>query len=398
MFICDRMLRVAITATAIVLVPAPDAKGQAPGKMRITLAEAQAAALKGRAGTLGRLTMDAARFHRQAAQADYFPKIGSSFANVHFNKFMGQQIQVAGRSASLPLLDRDLTIVSVMATQPITPLFKVRQAVAIARADERIAQAKVAAGAAQIASEVEKAYFGLLIAQKHQAEAGAKVAAISASGQQPVADAMKDLSTANTEVTDLTQSFTVLVGLPAGSQVELVAPPPIAGTMPTPQETELAISRNPEVVEAAQTVEKARAAVRVSKLEYVPDVAILGGYTYQNAIPLLPRDFSYIGVIATFNVFDFGKRERTLSERKTQLKMAEVNLEMTRSKVAAAFQKSVTDVQRTRRIAELTRQVASMSAVRPAADPNTTKSEVEMFQAELDYRAAYAQLQQVVRR
>lgn len=252
---------------ALTLVWALELNGQSSGKVRMTLAEAQAAAIKGRA-SLGKLAIDAARFHRQAAQADYFPKIGSSFANLHFNKFMGQQIQVANRTASVPLLDRDLTIVSVTAIQPITPLFKVRQAVSIAKADERITQAKVAAGGAQIAAEVEKAYMGLLIAQEREAEAEAKVASIrNTAGRQTqaVTEATKELSLANIQVSDLTQSFAVLIGVPPGTQLELTAPPPIAGTTPTAQAMERAISRHPEVVEAAQTLEKARAAVRVSK-------------------------------------------------------------------------------------------------------------------------------------
>jgi len=73
---------------------------------------------------------------------------------------------------------------------------------------------------------------------------------------------------------------------------------------------------------------------------------------------------------------------------------------MVRAKVAAAAQKTVVDLDRTRRILELTRQVASLRRAAtthdqdpgPEAKAALAKVEAEMFQAELDYRTAYAQM------
>ena len=162
------------------------------------------------------------------------------------------------------------------------------------------------------------------------------------------------------------------------------------------------------MIEAEQTVAKARAAAKLSKMEYIPDVAILGGYSYQTAIPLLPRDFSFIGVIATYNVFDFGKRERSMQERKMQLAMAEGALEATKAKVASEVQKSFLDLQRSRRVRDLTmqlaRQLAATYQVVPAgyqkndweAVATRAKAEEQMFQAEFDYRLAVVQLKSVI--
>src|SRR5262245_36834706 len=114
-----------------------------PVVRRITLDQAQQTAAQASSLTarLGQLSVDAAREHRLATAADYFPKIGLSLTNLHFNKFMGQEIAVARRTVGFPLLGRDQTFVGVNVIQPITPLFKVRQAVKFARADENIARA-----------------------------------------------------------------------------------------------------------------------------------------------------------------------------------------------------------------------------------------------------------------
>jgi outer membrane protein TolC len=103
-------------------------------------------------------------------------------------------------------------------------------------------------------------------------------------------------------------------------------------------------------------------------------------------------------------VFDFGRRENTIGERTTQLRMAKANLELVRAKVAAGAKKASLDMQRTRRILQLTRKVASMYQAAPAAfldgdleaQAARAQAEAEMFQADLDFRLAYADLQRMV--
>jgi len=140
--------------------------GQSLAKRRITLSEAQSRAKSSELAEVARLTVDAAKYHRQAVQADYLPKVEGFFTNVHANKFLGQEIQLARRQAELPLIGKNFTIAEVTVVQPITPLLKVRQVVEIARADETIAQAKAREMNNQVATNIEHIYFELLIAQR----------------------------------------------------------------------------------------------------------------------------------------------------------------------------------------------------------------------------------------
>jgi hypothetical protein len=80
------------------------------------------------------------------------------------------------------------------------------------------------------------------------------------------------------------------------------------------------MTANPEIVEAEQTVVKARAGSRLSKLVYIPDFAVLGGYAYNdNAIPLLPRDFSFIGIMGSYKPLRFwqARTHRKRAQRTT---------------------------------------------------------------------------------
>jgi outer membrane protein TolC len=117
----------------------------------------------------------------------------------------------------------------------------------------------------------------------------------------------------------------------------------------------------------------------------------------QAVIPALPSDFSFIGFTATFNIFDFGKREKTISERHAQVEMAEAGVAMTKTKIAATVQKSFLDLQRTQKLRDLTRRLAA--GYEEAAlenSPARAAAEVEMFQAEMDYRSALTQLKRLM--
>jgi outer membrane protein len=405
-----------VTFTTLLLAVGAMAQETSPEVRRITLDEAKTKA----AGTaaisnVAQLQINAAKYHRQAAQADYFPKLSAEFLNLHYNKFMGQTIQLFRRQAAVPLFGKDETAVALTFIQPVTQLLQVHQAVTLARADERIAKAKAGQLAAQTAENVERAYFALLIAQRHQTIADKKVemiegtpslvstVAMSAKDvvdyQAALLEASKQMVTTDSEVSELTHALNALIGFTPDTKLILAVPDPAAETISLSQATQQAVNNSPEVVEAEQTLVKAKAVSRLSKLEYIPAVAVTGSYINQPqpVLPLLPNDFSFIGFTATFDIFDFGKRENTVSERNAQVGLAEANVAAVKSKVAATVQKSFLDLQRTQKIRDLTRRLAV--GYQEAALENTSEraaAEAEMFHAELDYRSAYTQLKRLI--
>jgi outer membrane protein TolC len=397
------------------------AQDASPEVRHITLIEAKSKAAGAATSNVGRLTIDAAKYHRRAAHADYFPKLSADFLNLHYNKFMGETIQLVDRRSGrtlfgrdVPLFGKDETAVALTAIQPVTQLLQVRQAVTIARADERIASAKVSQMSAQAAESVERVYFRLLIAQRHQTVAQKKVDAIESrqllastvampagtGGEHQAAlfEASKELVAAESEADELTESLNALVGFGPKTKLILDIPEPAIETISLSEVTQRAVANSPEVVEAEETLVKARAAQRLSRLDYVPGVVVVGGYVNQPqpVFPLLPQDFSFIGFTATFNMFDFGKRESTIKERNAQVGMAEANVAMVKSKVAANVQKSYFELQRNQKIRDLTRRLAAAYQQTSLESATARASaEAEMFQAELDYRSAYAELERL---
>jgi outer membrane protein len=397
----------------------------APSEVRrITLDEAQQMA-GGASNPLVRLAalqVRAAKEHRLGVQSMYFPNIGGQLENLHFNKNTGPVLTLDRLGVAIPvdIIAKNQTAFNFSAIQPVTPLFAVHQLVKVARADETIARAKAGAPAAETASKVETNYFDLMIAQRElvSAEAESKKIQVkwlsaSSSGAPRVSmqqetdmiGAEKEVLLATSKVKELTASLNNLLGLPEETKLELVPPEPLTEDTSMDDAVDKAVAANVAVVEAEQTAVKAKAGSALSKMQYFPSVAIVGGYTNQNALKIiLPRDFSYMGVIATYTVFDFGKRERGVKESDAQAEMAELAVPLTKAKVSAEVKSSYFELERSRKLSQLARRMVSTAQVVEASAQSDNsdvqsaqaKMEADMFRAELEYRQAYSRLKSLM--
>src|SRR4029450_11270769 len=122
---------------------------------------------------LAQLQIEVAKQNRLGARSSLFPQIGAAFENFHFNKFMGELLQVqrplVGTTANvgLPLLGQNQTFLALTVTQPITPILQLRHLYDISIADERIAEAKAGPPVSERANDAEKTFYELMIAQRH---------------------------------------------------------------------------------------------------------------------------------------------------------------------------------------------------------------------------------------
>jgi len=390
---------------------------------RITLQEAQqmAAGASNPMVRLGELQVEAAKQHRLGLQGLYFPNLGAQFDNLHFNKNPGQVATFEGplgnqHTVAANVFNKNETVVNLSAVQPVTPLMAIHQLVKIARADENIARSKAGMPVAEIAGKVEQTYFELLVAQQEliSAEAESKklqgkwltastgTPSISTAQEKDMISAEQTVLVPASKVKDLTASLNELLGIPEGTTLELVPPEPLVENISLREVTDKAMVANPEVVQAEQTAIKAHAGSKISKMEYGPNVAIVAGYANQGAINtiIFPRAVGYLGVIATFTVFDFGKREHGVKEATANAEAADLGVQLTKAKVAASVKNSYFELQRSRQFTELARRMASATRVveatyhpdNPEVESAKAKVEADMFRAELEYRQALAKL------
>ncbi|HTR25281.1 MAG TPA: TolC family protein [Terriglobales bacterium] len=390
--------------------------------VRITLSDAQqqAAVASNPLARLGELQVEVAKQHRLGVQAQYFPAMSTSFMDLHYNKHPGDVLSAGPLgTVSVNIINKDSNSLNLMAVQPLTPLFSIYQLAKIARADENIARAKAGMPVAEIASKVEKNFFELLVAQRELISANADankirakwltasssgVTSVSTEQETDMISAEKVVIGPASKVKELTATLDGILGLPIGTELDLVPPDPLVENISLNEAAEKAMA-NPEVIEAQQTAIKAHAGLTATKLTYVPTVGVLGGYAFQDAINrVLPRSFGYIGVSASWTIFDFGKREHGVKEVKAQAEMADLGVQLTKAKVAAAVKSSYFELERSRQFTQLARRMASsvqvVEASYKADDPEVqsarAKLEADMFRAELEYRQAYARLMTLV--
>jgi outer membrane protein TolC len=405
-----------IALATTVLTPSSD------GVYRLTLDEARQAA--GAASSplvhLGQLQVEAAKQHRLGVQGNYFPNLSTSFVDLHFNKHPGDVLTLQGplgnqHQVAVNIINKDQNAVNVMAVQPITPLMAIYQLVKIARADENIARAKAGMPVTEAASKVEKNFFDLLVAQRELASSKADARKIqakwmTASNSTPIVPAEQETDMINAEkavvgrtskVKELTASLNEMLGLPEGTRLELVPPDPLVENISQTEATDKAMVANAEVVEAQQTAIKAHAAAKISKLEYGPTVAVLGGYAFQDSLNLvLPRSFGYIGASASWTIFDGFKREHGVKESKANAEAADLGVQLVKAKVTAAVKKSYFELESSRQLYQLALRMVTATQVLEASykpdDPEVesarAKMEADMFRAELEYRQAYSKL------
>ena len=108
--------------------------------------------------------------------------------------------------------------------------------------------------------------------------------------------------------------------------------------------------------------------------------------------------------MATYSIFDGGKRQHTVKMRNAQVEAAELAVVLTKAKVAGAVKTSYLEMERSRALSQLSQRMSSASQVINAgyqtSSPDVKEAranmEAEMFRAELAYREAFGRLRSLM--
>ena len=391
-----------------------------PAARRLTLDEARQLALANKALVLARLNVEQLQHATTAARKDYLPKVIGAVDYLHFSDQLGQVLtfqrgkfgilQPGVSAISVPVINQDATVSTVMVAQPITKLIAVNAAVQIARADENAAQAQLDKGTRDLLSGVAQAYHGLLGAQRIQAALALQVQLLEqVGGANPppelrigLLETRQGLAQVRGQVQELTQQLNSLLDLPLCTVLELVDPAPSELPVRCADEAaEVAVSLDPEVREASQAIAKAEAGLKVARMDYLPDVSVIGGYQNQSATPTIQPNFSFVGVTASMTLWEWNKKKDVVRQRQTQIALARQNVAVTADKVRLAARKAYLTFDQAREAYRLAGEMVqarkdaekgATGAAAVQAKAETTKAELEAMKAEIAYRVAHAQL------
>ncbi|HEX5272065.1 MAG TPA: TolC family protein [Gemmataceae bacterium] len=435
--------RAAVT-TVVQAVPPADTGAAAtaahpPAVARLTLDEAKSRVLaNSKLLALAATNVEGKGYATKALRANYFPQVIGNTVYFHFNDDLGTVLTTQGRhvtgprgkplgivpsfTINLPVLNQDTSFSTVAAVQPLTALLKVRAGVKAARADEEIAQAQLEKGRRALINGTQQLFWGLLAVQRIRAGAAEAVAAaekMAASPQAPVevrlalAEARQAVQQVDAQLADLQEQMDLLLDLPTCTLLELVEPPvPVVTVRCADEAVQLALAASPDVREAELNVVRAQAGVKAAKVDYLPNVVIMGGYLNQTAADYIQPNVGYVGVMGSYTFLDWGKRKNTIREAETTVALASLKVRTTQDDVRKKALKAFRDLDQTQAAINTARELVELraEAVKKATTPAALKdpepllraskklgeAQVDLVKAELAYRTAWAQFMELI--
>jgi len=415
--------------------PSPAAVAPQASAIPLTIEQARELALaNNKKLQLGRLNVDEKRIGARASSKDYFPKILGSANFLHFNEPLGTvvatstrqlggatigpggviqvpSVTIPGKTISANVVNQNAFLGSVLVAQPITKLIGVRALVDLAEADAQIAAEQLDQGTRALLSGVNQAYYGLLAAEQIEQVLSLQLEALkpllsdkaTSEIRLAVLELRKGRAEARKQKDEVADMLNQLIGYSPGARLQLSEPVLAALAVVSADEAaQYAVANSSRIREAQQNILKAQAGLRAAKMEFLPDVNVIGGYFGQTSADYIQPNFAMVGVMGSYTLWDWGKRRNVRDQRQMQIVLAHQNVatvveevELEARKAFQAYEQAAEDLD----IAEETvaaRQDAENEGKSPAdvmaAKAATAKSQLDLMQARLNYRLAHAKL------
>ena len=137
-----------------------------------------------------------------------------------------------------------------------------------------------------------------------------------------------------------------------------------------------ALEQRPELSEARLKIKQARLDKRLKKSEYIPDVSV--GFTslsLRNFDEVVPRNIASVGVVMSWEPFDWGRKKRQLAEKSKTIEQAENSLKETEDQILIEVGDKFRRLQQTQQALRVAR--LSQEAEREALRVNTGRYKFE---------------------
>jgi outer membrane protein TolC len=364
-----------------------------PAPRRITLTEAVQLALKhNHAVRIAGFKVEEKERAKEIARSAYFPVLrnDSTALRVTDTQFIGIPAGSLGAIGGTPFPERSIILnqgghtfitSGTSLTQPLTELLKIKPANDIAQAELNATRGKQRQTENVIALRVHQLYYRILISLAHREATQAKIKTAEDVANERAAqvklgsaleeeaietraqslEAKQDLLTTELQLSDLTMQLNDVIGLPLTTPLTLDACIPQTGDVCEREAClHAALDAHPEIAEARAELEKASAAVRFAKWQYVPDVEAFARYSYQDNVPFLARNFGTFGVHLGYDLFDGGRKRAAVGEHKAQLAQAQENLARVTEEIELRVQTAYNKLERTRQMVKVSVELLAL--------------------------------------
>lgn len=237
--------------------------------------------------------------------------------------------------------------------QPLTQQAKIKTGLQAGATDMLLAEKDKQKLLLQVNQAIDKLYYGILITQKQQEEAEAKLALAKSkladvdnallAGKileanrvgllANMADEEQNILKLTLQKQDYLGDLQTLTGIEAGS-IQLQEADFNEFTAGNAEAYKnLAATANPDLQIAGLNKTKAELGIKAVKQSNVPDVGLVAGYSYQAGNPILPANNPFVGLNLKWDLQSLFTNKELMRQRQYQLKQAEENIVYTQEQL-----------------------------------------------------------------
>jgi outer membrane protein TolC len=249
---------------------------------------------------------------------------------------------------------RPVAIASITATQPLTQLFRINLSIKEQKLGAELSQQSYSLREQDVVNEVRRAYYAILQSQSElesqrallayleglQQLTGRRLqqeAVLKADGLRITAQrtkALYQLTVMQDTLADQKETLNRLLGrdLLAEFTVEMV-PDSLPEESSLQEARKSAIEMRPEI--KAETIKKEQAALetKIEKTRYIPDVSLQANYLTAPNISFLPQNVGAVGVLLTWQPWDWGQKRHNIAQKADAEKQAQLSIDNVREQV-----------------------------------------------------------------
>lgn len=237
--------------------------------------------------------------------------------------------------------------------QPITQQLKIRSGIDATKTDLKLSELEREKAEQQITLGVERLYYGILIAQKQQEEAKAKIEAaklklfdvqsallsgktldVNEAGLQAnIANEEQELLKLQFQQEDYTAELKKVLGIDANNIVLTDVDSNNTLTNDLKTYTTAATQNNIDNRIATMQIQKSTIGIKAAQQSLLPDVGVITGYTYQQGNILYPKHNPFVGLNFKWDIQSIFSNKQVLAQRRLLLQQAKENQTYTQKEV-----------------------------------------------------------------
>jgi outer membrane protein TolC len=309
-----------------------------------------------------------------------------------FGTFPGAGL-IPGNNVDLHTPARPVALASVTLTQPLTQLLRTHLFVAEQRLRVNSMQLSFDQAEQKLVDDVRRAYYAVLQTQSQLESQQSMLkyleelqqltdrrfhqqAALEADRlriQAELAKTRYQLAVVQDALADRRESFNRLLGrdLQTAFSVE-AAPSTLPEEEDLPAARKVALERRSELKLAANRMKQASLETKVEKTRYIPDVSVQASYSSPANINFLPQNIGSVGVLLTWQPWDWGQKRYNTAQKVLTEKQAALSVEDTRDQILLDVNSNF------RQLREARAQLAAVEAAR-AAEREKLRNQQEAY-------------------